>query len=406
MNAIVQNQPTAFVYFLCSTGSAGSDRLVEQAVPTPKSSKCGHCGKTTNEAVMEGPIATQAHLAHGEYEIVRVVDPDDFDEVVVACRQIEATIAENFRDAAVRANYTGGTKTMSLALGYHAIQKSWTLQVNKAARINTIKVTAGDSAVRQNTESVDVERALASARELFARHDFDGAAGVLQSFIGDTRLSRERRAPLDELLGRCRIQAAIDRFDFEDAATRARSAQDSALEAELRRRIRAVSLCEDATRPWPQRDAADGHQLLTDLVEGANRCADRGHFDDAFARLYRATELCAQLRLRRIHSISTSSVDLAKVPDTAREWLLSKRDRADGPVLLGLRDAYRLLTMLSDPLGVFFDEHADDLQRYLEIRNYSWLAHGVTPVTKARWHDTGAPWVKWISEAQIVAYAK
>lgn len=48
-------------------------------------------------------------------------NPDDLNEVTGACERIEEDIARRFGDARIIANYTGGTKTMSVGLGLHAL---------------------------------------------------------------------------------------------------------------------------------------------------------------------------------------------------------------------------------------------------------------------------------------------
>jgi CRISPR-associated protein (TIGR02710 family) len=120
---------------------------------------------------------------------------------------------------------------------------------------------------------------------------------------------------------------------------------------------------------------------VQDLLDNARRRAAEHRHDDAVARLYRAIEAIAQIRLRENHGVSdTKAVPLDQLPETLRqEWTSRARD---GAVMLGLRDAYRLLNELGDELGrQFVDCGLDDEERSpLVARNASILAHGFAPV--------------------------
>ena len=97
----------------------------------------------------------------------------------------------------VVANYTGGTKTMSLGLGNFALHpaRAWALQTNVVGkgRDNLVKITAGDTATLQDTTSIDVQAVLDLARTLVTRHDFEGAAALLQGYLAGTKLPKETK---------------------------------------------------------------------------------------------------------------------------------------------------------------------------------------------------------------------
>ena len=102
VNAIGSVQPD-FVYFLCSTGKAGSDATVEQT------------------------IVPSAKLAAGSYSIARVQSPNDLQDVLAGCAKIEADLEARVAgaDLDVVTNYTGGTRTMSAGLVTLAQRRGW-----------------------------------------------------------------------------------------------------------------------------------------------------------------------------------------------------------------------------------------------------------------------------------------
>jgi CRISPR-associated protein (TIGR02710 family) len=168
---------------------------------------------------------------------------------------------------------------------------------------------------------------------------------------------------------------------------------------------------------WPDHDERRGWELVEDLLANAERCAHRGRYDDAVARLYRATELLAQIRLRRVYDIQTGDVWLdspaiAECP-AALELLEKARaqavplsegsrgaDTRDRQVKIGLWQAYSLLGALGDPLGEHFLADSRHLKGFLEMRHRSILAHGLDPVTRGQWEDLGVRWIAWLTGAR------
>lgn len=132
VNAVEQNQrnaPLDRVYFLCSagTGPGASDVTIEQATTRQISHRCRYCKRESVKTVQNRPIAETARLDIDEYAIERFSNPDDLIEILQACGRIEADIASRWprQQAEVLANYTGGTKTMSLGLALAALRKKW-----------------------------------------------------------------------------------------------------------------------------------------------------------------------------------------------------------------------------------------------------------------------------------------
>ena len=119
--------------------------------------------------------------------------------------------------------------------------------------------------------------------------------------------------------------------------------------------------------------------LLADLINNAQRRREEGRFDDAVARLYRAIEFVAQLKLKE-RGINASNVELTKLPPALREKYQKFQDEK-GLVRLPLFRSFELLQDLEEPLGKqFFSDH--ELRDLLQFRNDSILAHGKQSVSE------------------------
>lgn len=122
-----------------------------------------------------------------------------------------------------------------------------------------------------------------------------------------------------------------------------------------------------------------------DLIANAQRRAEmEKKYDDAMARLYRALEALAQYRLASKHGIKTSNVVLNKLPDFLKEGYKRKYfDNREGKMKLPLYASYQLLKELNDELGQnFFKLYDSKIKPILNLRNSSLLAHGFNAVKK------------------------
>lgn len=135
---------------------------------------------------------------------------------------------------------------------------------------------------------------------------------------------------------------------------------------------------------------------LVDLMNNASRRIEKKKYDDATARLYRSSELIAQIRLlnefdlideNNLKEHSIFHIDKLKLIDTKNLLAISYvanvldfRDTEKKTVRLSLKQDYNLLYYLDDELAKDFLE--DDIQNLLSTRNNSILAHGLNPAKK------------------------
>ena len=135
---------------------------------------------------------------------------------------------------------------------------------------------------------------------------------------------------------------------------------------------------------------------LVDLMNNASRRIDERKYDDATARLYRASELIAQIRLlinfdliheNKLKQNYVFHVDKRKLIKTenlkAISFIAKVSDFQDADkktIRLSLNQDYYLLNFLGDDLARDFLE--DDIQNVLSNRNNSILAHGLNPANR------------------------
>lgn len=405
VNAVTQNRAD-WVVFLCSAGggAAASDRTVTEDTTRKVKVTCPACKKTTSTEEQQQSIAKRAGLATDAYAVESVANPDDFAEVVAACERITKSISARFvgEDVEVTANYTGGTKTMSAALVAFALrQPGWICQVNASyPRLDLIGVRAGDVALPQDASTLLVSDVTALAHRLMDREDYVGAVDVLTQTLTRARMVPSDRAPLMALRARTELMVAWDAFDHAEALNR--TATPGAASEGDQKRLKVILRAREllsGSGAWGPRDVS-GIELVEDLVENALRCERRGRYDDAVGRLYRTTELLAQIQLRRGYDIRTGDVAAARVPEAARGGLNEHMSK-DGKIKLGLVASFELLSALGDPLGLWFAQEAikEPLKEFLRARNDSLYAHGLAPVDAETWRRIGARWIAWIRSA-------
>jgi len=372
VNAIKWGKPDR-VFFFCSRGPKGSEPTI--AAPgdpcgDTRKVKCAACG---NEQYIGDPkgkaIADQAGIDPSRYEVVAVDNPDDLWECYAAVRELLVGIEEKHGPRCeVIANYTGGTKTMSVAMVLAGlITEQCDLAVNMGPRPDLIKVRSGDTPVAVDKWRIFAELQVELARKSIGDFDYAHAYLLLTEIL---------KRPIDKAFRATILKSAqlCHAFDL----------WDKFLHAEARELLAACNA------PLPKHQQAiksilgqgryvQGYELVGDLVNNAARKAHRQYYDDAVARLYRAMELFAQIRLKRQFDLESGNIPLASLPEELREtWKC--RLRANDKLILGLNDVYELLGHLGDPIGAHYSNNRERVLNALTKRNNSLFAHGSTPL--------------------------
>ncbi len=378
VRAIDTLQPD-FVCFVCSeddpaTGNKGS---YTQIIGNGNVIK----GSNRDDKPTLPNIPRQMGLEADRFEVLKVM-PDDFDDVYRKCSSwIEARQAPDVR---IIADYTGGTKTMSAALAVAALDdERVTLQLVSGSRADLIKVESGNEMVMPaSVEKTRFERRLAQALSPWSRFAYDESVNALQRIQPPS--DPELTGQLQLAVGLGKAFTAWDRFDHETARR---------MLAPFRPRIGkkwgvllgTLDLLCNEKRGEPVR--------LFDLWRNAQRCATRGRYDDAVARLYRLLEWSAQWILRERTGIDTADVPPERIP----AGMELPRNR-EGKHQAGLFNAWALAaTYGGDDVREFWEAQGELMRDHIQRRNYSILAHGSTPLSENEWGRFST----WIEESLL-----
>lgn len=346
------------VFFVCSTGSKGSEITVDGE---------GKPCKEMRDGRSDMSIVAQTGLSEDQYTKWTLEDPDNLGICYQRLKELRGTIRQTFgRESHVAANYTGATKTMSVALSMAALASGWELQINRGPRIDLVKVRHGDVPVFAAMSDIYEDRYTILADQAVYRYDY-GLASVLANDLLKMHLSPDTQ----------RIWADVH------AVTTGFSLWDSFYHSKALEHLvpfgRYYSSYIVALKKLTGLEKGNGYEPVADLLNNAERRASQERFDDAVARLYRATEMVAQIRLFREHGLDSNKLTLNDLPENLRpEYEPFVHD--NGKVLLGLRDSFGLLNRLDDPVGRLFFDTGNTVIAALTTRNNSILAHGTDPV--------------------------
>jgi len=344
-----------FVVFIVSTGSRGSRSMVDG-----QSKPCAAEDKTPLPNILE-----QTGLPGDKCTFIELDDPDTLHLCYQKIRDglNKHTVAR--ADWRKIADYTGGTKTMTAALILVALELGWELSVVRGNRTDLLKVRDGtEMASLVNTWEVRARQQLEQAEILFTQYAYSSAGQLVESLLRTAPLSPELQREIQRFVTLSRGFDAWDRFDH------VRAVQILApYQSEIVPQWKFLKILTGQSK-------GTGYEPVFDLVRNAERRAARGRYDDAVARLYRALEMLAQIRLKqRAPSLDSSDLKLDLLPENIRQTYANRQ----GKIKLGLLEDYDLLNALEDPLGESFASERRKILATLEKRNASILAHGAQP---------------------------
>ncbi len=336
---------------------------------------------------------------------IETVTLSNYQDLLTSIRDIRNGLDKAFKHMDVKENdeiyadITGGTKVMSSALTLVASEFPCRLRyIGGDVRTKDglgIVVDGEEKICRaDNPWEVMAAKKVQHLAELFNAGVYPAALDAASELC----LKLPERKPFFEIF-KTLVEAYSlwDAFSHKDAATRLKSVPHRLLPyASVSGAVEGIRQAIDRDREILNRICEDAESLrgndkklpkgcglayLNDLVANAKRCAMRGRYDDAVARLYSAIEKKAKITLLAEHGIDNSSVDLSSVPEAFRGEIQKDAD-TDGTVKIGLDKTYQLLSALDDPLGKQYELHAEMLHNTLLSRNQSLLAHGFTPVSQ------------------------
>jgi CRISPR-associated protein (TIGR02710 family) len=384
VTSIESLQPDRII-FICSGGSRGS---VTQVTGDGRPCEFRNSDGTVERKVNLSTLLQLGKRFNELTDLVVFSNPDDLSEIYLAIAEKIREIQEQNPDAEILADYTGGTKTMSVALGIAALDYHATMYLTTSGRTDLIRVTRGERVRRAPVTTLAVERLL--SQDLpgwFGQYNYPAIVAKLGTLLQDIELPQVEQ--IEEYLRLARGLDAWDRFDhaeaWQDLAGFMSYTELRSLLLFLKRVMgsrAAIAEAMDSEFCAPDLIRGHGYELVEDLLLNAERRAKLARYDDAIGRLYRALELLVQIRLWKEYAIKTGNVDLEKLPEASRPNYQTLA-ASDGKIQLGLRNSYQLLTHFNhDPLGELYQRQEQQIFDRLQIRNYSILAHGLRPVTQ------------------------
>lgn len=303
------------------------------------------------------------------------------------------------------ADYTGGTKSMTGGLLMAALSvEGVDVQFMAGQRRSLVQIAAGTEAPRAiSSEAVLIDREMRRIESLTANHDYAAASQLAtalkkraESSAAAQKATRKRIARASLLLN---IFALWDSFQHGEAARRARV--DFEKGGEAGDALQAMGLYEPLLQLADEGRDQSNWRVCADLWLNAQRCAERGRYDDAVARLYRLTEAAVQAQLWGACKIP-SPPPWDSVPDDLRKGIrpMQERDargREYQAAGLGLERCVQLLQFHApdDPLAeaAVRGGMATGRPSWTSKRNKSILAHGFNSLQAENWGEA-SQWIE------------
>ncbi len=288
-------------------------------------------------------------------------------------------------------DFTSGTKPMSAALVACAfVLENGTLSYIHGDRDDTGRVATGTERFSQfRPVELTQQRAFNVAADLFNNYHFSAAVRLLNEAV--------RRGGKPETLRRLHLLKSLSEGYYQVELFELGKAHEIFLQVREDKALlqdfgiheafgRNLNLLKAVASPVVQKRESDKRDLLycperlALLYANALRRGEEGRYEDAVARLYRATEFLGQLVLYREKKQETKKFPLDGLPADLRD---RKKADKDGCVSLGLRDTFRLLESWEHSLGKRFMElWKEGLEGRLNDRNNGILAHGFEPCSR------------------------
>ena len=338
-----------------------------------------------------------ALIQHGQIECLELLDPQDFDASVSQLIELGPVVRKwkaGGEACQVIVDFTGGTKCMSAGLALAA--QHWPCGFSYVGGHTRDKEGLGivqdgaEQVVHHRNPAESLGRlVLEEALTLFQEQGAYAAAAMRLKETLRRMDSPARKQEFSALAALFDAYAAWHRFDHQEASRY--FGADFAKSTNHLKAVLGADTYECNQRIWKDtahflkrltEQPGNSREKIIDLLANADRCAHFGFYDDAVARLYRATEAYAQWELGLLQFTDTGNVAVNQLPRQLKEEWGFKANK-EGFLKLGLQDDYRLLNELNHAAGHrFYSSNLDRKTSPLTARNQSLLAHGFQPVGK------------------------
>ena len=401
----IKNINPDFVYFLCSDDSK---KEVED-------------------------ILIDANFPKENHDIKIVKDHESLDESFAKSREIIKELQTDYDN--IHIDFTGGTKPMVSGLVLAAIGENCSYSYvgtenSKGRDKNGLGIVQnGFEAIKEQKDPYDVFAVMEFERgmDFFNRYQFD-AAGINFKAASQKLESDELKELSNLYIELVNLYDLWDKFNNKDNN---KNTLNSILDNILKKINSSENLLNHLNGEYPKFipqiennieflklkiskkgviKLEDVPYYLPDLLNNAYRRIEEGKYDDAVARLYRAIELIAQVKLTEnkiidehvlisnaefklnkldIHNLE--NIDVNNVVENFSEYYESEKRFG-----VGLKKSYIVL----EAFGIkFASEYLNDnnIRDNIKLRNSSILAHGLKPIDKQKANEL---------YSQVFGYAK
>lgn len=335
--------------------------------------------KTTIEYITELFEADDDEFIEGEdYEIAILEDIDSFNDCFETFEfklwQLDILSDDKHE---ILMDYTSGTKTMSAAMACCGMFYSKDL-ISVTGDRKKGTVSLGTETIKyQNLYKVYDKFSLMRVRNYFNANRFYTASEILENIVDES-------IHTEDLLNLVNAYYAWDNMDFDVAYDYLTKVNLNVFElSEIKDDVK-INLKALGTIVRSPHENLKNCYILASLINNSIRRAEEYKYDDAIARLYRAFELIAQIRLSS-YSLNSSDVDVdvLKEKNVSLEFIDAlEKTRDEGKIKIGLIKDYELLDELGDDLGKYFAENRHSINNITFKRNNSILAHGLDSLNK------------------------
>ncbi|MDR3062858.1 MAG: TIGR02710 family CRISPR-associated protein [Methanobrevibacter sp.] len=313
------------------------------------------------------------------YELVEIINIDDFNE----CFDCFKKKLIEFKEDYIKIDYTSGTKTMTMTAAICATiyRKDLYLISGKRGKDNLV-IKGTESKRTQNLYQIYDKFTLDKIKDAFNQNRFETAIDLLE----ETKAIENK----EEYLSLLQLFNNWDKFNHKKAHEIFENGFDSKFNLfpdfknDLYQNKNVIKLIVA-----PRDEKVGCYYKLADLLNNSKRRADEGKYDDGIARLYRALELIAQIKLKIDYNLKTSNIDMKTVEKYTQDSSYIKKleeKRKDDKVKIGLNDAFEMLKSFDNGLGKKFFERKELIDQRSK-RNMSILAHGLEHRTKEEYDE-------------------
>lgn len=321
-------------------------------------------------------------------------------------------------------DYTGGTKTMSVALGLAIVREGFEFSYvggDKRTKDGLGVVVDGSEIVRAGINpwalfAVDEHRLVI---KYFNRYQYIAAKEVSDMLINKSELNPNLKQLFKIISELAVVYDQWDKFQHSEAIKGFKHVIEhlnsyvsvggktkyQGLLTEVQNNFERLKELAIDTKQFKK----PSRSLIIDLIANAERRAAENKYDDAVARLYRALEMVAQVAITEppLSVESASNFPEAKLPEALKEDYVKQYSR-DGKIKLGLEALFKVLNSIDPPHphAQTFWAYYERLRNVQNARNQSILAHGLTPVEKTTYEALRSTLCERMNLGNLVEFAK